>query len=143
LKARKHFVEIQIKDNAFVKCAPTTKTAYLIETSPTILRMRVISQAKDVPYSDCFKIEEDFICTMPEGCNSSSILRVTMNINWMKSTMMKGIIMSSSVKESKAVWASYSDYIKKNGHIWKEKKKEIKLNHGIEKATIKLLSAND
>ena len=81
---------------------------------------------------------------MPDGCNSSSILRVTMNINWMKSTMMKSIIMSSSSKESKAVWASYSDYIKKNGNIWKEKKKEIKLNHGIEKANpIKLPKASD
>ena len=105
--------------------------------------MHIISQAKDVPYSDCFKIEEDWLCTMPEGCNSSSILRVTMGINWLKSTMMKSIIASSSTKESKAVYAAYSEYIKKNGNIWKEKKKEIKLNHGIEKATIKVASAND
>ena len=56
---------------------------------------------------------------------------------------MKSIIMSSSSKESKAVWASYSEYIKKNGNIWKEKKKEIKLNHGIEKATIKVHASND
>jgi hypothetical protein len=52
--------------------------------------------------------------------------------------------MSSSSKESNAVWAAYSEYIKKNGHVWKEKKKEIKLNHGIEKASpIKVASASD
>ncbi len=51
--------------------------------------------------------------------------------------MMKSIITTNSVKESKAVYSAYLEYIKKNGHNWKEKKRDIKLNHGIEKATIK------
>lgn len=103
----------------------------------------MVSQAQGVPYCDCMKIEEDWICTMAEGCNSSSILRVTMNIIWLKSTMMKSIITSSAAKESKGVYMCYNDYIKKNGHIWKEKKKEIRLNHGIEKAVFKAPSANE
>ena len=80
---------------------------------------------------------------MPEGCTTSSILRITMTVVWLKSTMMKGIIASNAQKESKAFWNAYADYVKKNGHIWKEKKKDIKLNHGIEKATVKVQQKED
>ena len=61
-------------------------------------------------------------------------MRVTMAAIWYKSTMMKSIIVSNSVKEAQAVWTAYSEWIKKNTHFFKEKKKENKLNHGIEKA---------
>ena len=61
-------------------------------------------------------------------------MRVTMSPIWYKSTMMKSIINSNSIKEAQAVWTAYAEYIKKNGHYFKEKKKESKFNHGIEKA---------
>lgn len=133
IKQRKHFVEIQIKDNPFVKASPTQKIAYVLEQSEKVLKMRVVSKAKEVPYCDCFSIEEEFVCSMPEGCANSCVLRVTMTIIWHKSTMMKSIIASSSQKESKAVWTAYSEYVKKNGHIFKVKKIESKLSHKIEK----------
>ena len=72
---------------------------------------------------------------MPEGCSSSSILRVTMSIIWLKSTMMKTIIQNQSKKESLATYAVYSDYVKKNGHLWKEKKKYTKPQYRVEKAS--------
>ena len=51
--------------------------------------------------------------------------------------MMKSIITSNSSKESKDYQVKYAAFIKKNGNVFKEKKKDIKLNHGIEKASIK------
>jgi len=132
-----------MKDNPFVKVAPTGFCAYLLEQTPTTLKMRRTSQPRDVPYCDCFYIEEEYLCTMPEGCTTSSILRVTMTVIWLKSTMMKGIIASNAQKESKTFWNAYADYVKKNGNIWKEKKKDIKLNHGIEKAIFKVQQKED
>jgi hypothetical protein len=32
------------------------------------------------------------------------------------------------------MWNGYLEYVKKNGHFFKEKKKESKIRHGIEKA---------
>ena len=62
--------------------------------------MRVLSRARDVPYSDCFGIDEEYIIAMPSSCQSSCVLRVTMGVIWYKSTMMKSIITSNSVKEA-------------------------------------------
>jgi hypothetical protein len=49
---------------------------------------------------------------------------------------MKSIISSNSLKEAKTVWTAYVEWVKKNGNFFKEKKKESKLNHGIEKVTL-------
>jgi hypothetical protein len=126
-------MEMNIKDNPFVKIAPTFRQAYLIEKESNIVRVRVMSKTKDVPYCDCFAVDEEFLCVMPQDCSCSSVLRVSYTLIWFKSTMMKSIIKSNSEKESKIVWTAYIDYVKKNGHFFKEKKKESKLSHGIEK----------
>ena len=115
---------------------------YLVEKSESTIELRVISKSKDVPYCDCFSVEEQYIVYMPPECVTSSVLRVSMNLIWHKSTMMKSIITSNSAKESKDYQVKYAAYIKKNGHIFKEKKKDIKLNHGIEKASIKNQNQN-
>ena len=62
--------------------------------------MRLVAHTKDIPYADCYFIEEDYLITMPEGCSSSSIIRISINIHWLKSTMMKSIIQTQSKKES-------------------------------------------
>ena len=50
--------------------------------------------------------------------------------------MMKSVIQTNAIKEAKAMWAAYGDYVKDNGHIFKEKKKESKIGHGIEPARV-------
>lgn len=130
-------MDIQIKGNPFVQVAPSFKKLCIIDQNPNLLRFRVITKTKDVPYCDCFGVDEEFLCIMPAGCQSSSVLRITVGINWYKSTMMKSVITSNSIKESKVVWGEYVDYIKKNGNVFKEKKKESKLSHGIEKLQAK------
>ena len=123
-----------IKDNPFVKFSPTSKIYYLFSKTDNLLRLRVLSRAREVPYCDCFGIDEEYIIAMPASCQNSCVMRVTMAPIWYKSTMMKSIINSNSIKEAQGVWTAYAEYIKKNGHQFKEKKKESKFNHGIEKA---------
>lgn len=136
---------MQLKGNPFVSNSPTYKNHYLVELTDNVLRIRVHIKTKDVPYCDCFAIDEEYLCVMPktgecpEPCRTSSVFRVSMAIQWLKSTMMKSIIASNSVSQSKAVWTAYqADWLKKNGHLFKETKKEkkviqSKVSHGIEK----------
>jgi hypothetical protein len=58
-------VEIQIKDNPFVKVSSTTKMYYLVEKTTNLIRLRVRSRASDVPYCDSFGVEEEMLIVMP------------------------------------------------------------------------------
>ena len=98
--------------------------------------MRVQSNAREVPYCDCFSIDEEMIIHMPNNCSNSAVLRVTMTPVWHQKTMMKSVIQSNAVKEAKNMWAAYGEYVKDNGHLFKEKKKESKIGHGIEPARV-------
>lgn len=98
--------------------------------------MRVIVKTKEVPYCDCFVVEEEFLVAMPEGCFNSSVVRISNTIHWLKSTMMKGIIQSSLSKESKAQYSEYNNYVKKNNHLFKPKKPKTTISHKIEKQSI-------
>jgi hypothetical protein len=42
------------------------------------------------------------------------------------------------VKESKDFWIAYNEYVKKNGHYFKQRKAESKLSHKIEKSRAKI-----
>lgn len=53
--------------------------------------------------------------------------------HFFKSPFVKGIINTQAVNGAKTVKAAYAEFIKKNGHAFKEKKRETKLKHGIEK----------
>lgn len=77
MKVRKHFVEVQVKDNPFVKVSPTYKMAYLLENSERLMKLRVVAKTKEVPYCDCFSVEEEFVVAMPDSCHQSSVLRVS------------------------------------------------------------------
>ena len=70
---------------------------------------------------------------MPQGCQTSCVVRATLHPHFLKSTMMKGIISAQTVAAAKVKYLAYGEWIKKNGHQFKEKKKETKLKHGIEK----------
>lgn len=107
---------MQIKGNPLVSATPTYKWLYLIELNDNLLHIRCQSRAKDVPYCDCFYIDEEFICVMPPNCTTSCVLRVTCTPIFVKSTMMKGIINSNAAKEAKSIWEGYQEFIKKNGH---------------------------
>lgn len=92
-------IEFQIKNNPFVKKCPTLRTFKIIERSPEKLIMRVISKSREVPYCDCFYIEEEwYVASMPNGHNSCCF-KVSFIIVFVKSTMMQSIIKSNTVSE--------------------------------------------
>lgn len=109
-------VDVQIKNNAFVKQAPTTKTFNLLSKTDTLIKMRILNKTTDVPYCDSFGVEEEWmIGSLPNA--KSCVLRITMGIVWYKSTMMKSIIQSNTVAESAKSWAEYKQWITvTNGH---------------------------
>ena len=84
-------------------------------------------------------MEEEFQVFSPSPTANCCIVRVLFSIIWHKSTMMKSIITSSSIKASKQFWAEYADWCKKKNIWFKEKKppanvKVGNLKHGIEKS---------
>jgi len=65
----------------------------------TKLLFRVYNKTSDVPYCDSFCVEEEwYIASLPS--TKCSVLRITMGIIWYKSTLMKGMIQSSTISES-------------------------------------------
>ena len=46
---------------------------------------------------------------------------------------MKSIITKDIKFGLNEYWVTYQEWVKKNGHLFKEKKKKIALGHGIEK----------
>lgn len=90
-QVRKQFFDLPV-ENPFVKSAPTNQHFWLQDYTDNLIKVRQNNQCSGVPYSDCFFVESEIIIAMPPSCNSSSILRVTSRIVWLKSTMMKSII---------------------------------------------------
>lgn len=54
---RSHTVEIQVKNNPFVKKVPTTVYWYLIEKSSSKVVIRTLTKNTDIPFCESFNIE--------------------------------------------------------------------------------------
>ena len=65
IKKEKLSVDIQVKDNIFVKVSPTAKTLFLLESADLKLHFKILSKCTDVPFADTFSIEEDWLCLAP------------------------------------------------------------------------------
>ena len=133
LKTRKIEFEKPLKDTPFVDSAPTIRQYNLIEQTDHLLKSRVISKVRDVPYADYFFLDDEILCVMPPNCQSSCVLRITNGVCMVKSTLIKNLLISNNLREQRQGFSDYCDYFKRNGHAFKEKKKETKLSHGIEK----------
>jgi len=58
--------EVDVKGNPFVKLTPTTKNYVLCTKEKNLIQMRLWTELKNVPYSDCFNNEEQYtIVSMP------------------------------------------------------------------------------
>lgn len=110
-------VELNLKDNTFVKIVPTHKMHHLIENTEEMVKVIVLSKSDPVvQYADYMKIEEEILCVALPDHENTSVLRVSTTLIWEKSTIMKGMIQTNFMKESKKSWELYKEYIKKNGH---------------------------
>ena len=98
------FVELQIKNNPFVKTTPNHKNFHLLEKKDNLIRIRMQTLTTGIPAADCFYIDEEMVIQMPQGCYNSCVLRLTMVVVWKKYTVLKSTIMSGSIKNSKELW---------------------------------------
>jgi hypothetical protein len=115
-------VEIQVKDNPFVKVSPTTKYFKLIERTETVIRFKILSKCSGVPYCDTFACEEDWVAISPNASANCCIVRIIMQTIFYKSTIFKSKIQSGSVKGTKDVMIEWGEWLKKKGLHFKEKK---------------------
>jgi hypothetical protein len=99
-KTRTMSLEVQIKNNPFVKVAPTTRAFKMIENTSESLHFKILNRNHDVPYCDCFGVEEEWWVASPPGAKCAA-LRISYGILWYKSSMMKSIIRSNTESESK------------------------------------------
>lgn len=98
--------------------------------------MRAIGKVKDVPLSDCFVVEEESLVLSPSATANCAVLRIMNRIIWLKNTLFKGKISSSTTKASHQTCSEYNEWLKKRNLLFKEKKPQGtgKLKHGIEKS---------
>lgn len=133
--------DIQIKNNPFIKVSPTTKTSMLLENTDTKVQVKSVAFVTGVPLSDCFTVEEEMLVLSPSPTANCCAMRAVNHIQWKKSTMFRGKIISSTKQAGKENWTEYQEWIKKRGLGFKEKKPpqqpagaQGKLKHGIEKS---------
>eukprot|EP00347_Sterkiella_histriomuscorum_P012209 403369475 len=113
-------VEMQMKDNAFVKVSPTTKNYFLLQKTENLINLRIFNQMKDIPYADTFNTEENWIITSPSIANDDSIvndrcvIRSTFQVIFKKSTMFKGRIETNSTKGTLKNFDHYCNWVKEN-----------------------------
>ncbi|CDW71645.1 UNKNOWN [Stylonychia lemnae] len=106
------FVEMQMKDNTFVKVSPTTKNYLLLQKEDNMLNLRIFNQMKDVPYCDYFNTEENWIITSPNSeDNSRCVIRSTFQVVFKKSTMFKGRIESNATLATKTNFTHYCSWV--------------------------------
>lgn len=83
-----------------------------MEKSPEKIVARLISKARQVPYCDCFYVEEEwYIAATPKGTNSC-VFRCSYAIVFVSSTIMKSVIRSNTDAEEKAFWAAWVQIMK-------------------------------
>lgn len=122
LKVKKVSADFVIKNNPFVKKAPTVKTMFLLEKSDTKLVIRSLIKTSDVPYCDVFTVEEEWMVQSLPNTKCCAV-RVTLGILWHKSSMMSGMIQRSTVSESQKSWSAFGQWITEvHKHQFKEQK---------------------
>lgn len=115
LESKVYSLEVQIKGNPFVKKAPTKRTIKVIERSAEKLHLRIVTKTSSVPYCDCFYVEEEWFVVQAKQASKSCAFRVSYTVTFVQSTMMKGMIKSSTDGESKAFWQAWNQIIADKG----------------------------
>ena len=102
-------MDLQLPENAFFKEIHSIRTIHLIEKSASTIKLIVLSKTPTIPYGDTLSLEEEIICT---SCNNQqSIIRVSSTVIFHKSTIMKGMIKTNCMKESKTSWSKYMEWV--------------------------------
>ena len=73
---------------------------------------------------------------MPQGCQNSCVIRSTIYLHFFSEPWVKGTIVSQTDSTTKKTKEAWKEWIKKNGHTFKENKRPTKLKHKLEPANI-------
>lgn len=136
-KVKRVSADFVIKNNPFVKKAPTVKSMFLLERSDTKLVIRSLNKTSDVPYCDVFTVEEEWVVQSLPSTKCCAV-RVSMAILWHKSSMMSGMIQKSTISESQKSWDAFRQWLfEVNKHQFREqkppqKKSSTQLKHKVE-----------
>ena len=82
-----------------------------------------MTKSKDIPYCDTFETDEEWFCASTESGSNSCVLRSSFKQTFLKFTMMKSIISSQTVSETKAFWTYYKTYLFERGLEFQQKEK--------------------
>ena len=115
-------------NSTFVKIAPTTKYFKLLEKSPTKIVLRMLNRTNDIPYCATFGVEEEWFLASPTTENAKcAVFRMSFNIIWYQSTLMKIVIRNNTEPETKKVMGELmEELLAKNNHRFVEKTPEPK-----------------
>lgn len=75
LQISQMYLEVQIKDNPFVKVSPTTKYYKLLEKTDTKLLVKILNKCTSVPYCDTFSVEEELLFISPSPTANCCVFR--------------------------------------------------------------------
>jgi hypothetical protein len=72
-----------------------------MEKSPEHISIRVFNATRDVPYSDYFNLEENWVIYSPVANSNKCIIRFSVNVLFKKSTMFKSRIETNAIANAK------------------------------------------
>lgn len=87
--------------------------------------MRITTKNKDVPLCECFEVEEEYIVASAESSTNSCVLQVSLKVNFLSFTMMKSVISSSTLGETKNFWIWYKKHLTDRGLLFLQKEKPV------------------
>lgn len=90
------------------------------------MRIKGTTTTKDVPYCDCFKVEEEWYFASPGGPNSNScVFIISFNMMFLKYTIMKTIIVKQNGDTTTDFWEWWREEIKAQNLEFKEVAKPV------------------
>ena len=124
---RDHKIEIQVKNNPFVKKVPTAVQWFLIDRSNTKIQIRTLTRNSEVPFCDSFMIEMELLVLGVDRPGAlSCIVRQTQQIIWLKFCMMKAVVRSNTESETKIALQNWEDLYAKHGFSFVEPHLRVK-----------------
>ena len=103
-------MDLQLEGNAFFKEIPSIKQVHLMEQTDQLIRLVNIGKTPTITYGDTLSLEEEVLCVSCQD-NRTSLIRATSGIIWHKSTIMKGLIKTNCLKEGRASWNKYKEWV--------------------------------
>ena len=93
--------------------ARTTARWHVVEQSENTIRIKVNTACEGPPYADTMCVDQDMLFHMPEGCQNSCAIRVTLFPHMLKSswTIPARIIQSAARAEGTKILGGYKKWI--------------------------------